>query len=411
MSNPGQILVVDDTPVNLKVLGATLRNSGYTVATAIDGERALNRLEHYQPDLILLDIQMPGIDGFETCRRLKLNPQTQPIPVIFITALTDTASQVQGFELGAVDYITKPFKAAELLARIRVHINLRKAQNKLLQESKLATVGELVTGIAQEVNDPISFIHGNLTCAQQYYQELIQLVEFYEQQYPEPIESIRVWKEQIDLSFLKEDYPSLLDSMKTGAERIKGMMVSLSAFSERGVATWKPWDLHKGLDNALLLLSSRLQAKGGRPTVQVLKQYHDLPLIHCYPEQLNQALVNLLVNALDALDQKYHPAALEADQKPSEPPQLTLSAAVETQNGKQQICLEIMDNGVAPFPEMQTQQLANLLTDSSTYREGTGLRLAIAHQIITEKHGGIIECQSQREQGTTFTLKIPMTLE
>ncbi|MDB9519917.1 response regulator [Roseofilum reptotaenium CS-1145] len=124
MSNKGQILAVDDTPANLKVISETLNNAGYTVATAIDGDRALKRLQHYQPDLILLDIQMPGIDGFETCRRLKADPQTQHIPVIFITALSDAINKVKGLEMGGVDYITKPFDHTELLARIKVHINL-----------------------------------------------------------------------------------------------------------------------------------------------------------------------------------------------------------------------------------------------------------------------------------------------
>ncbi|MEM8640080.1 MAG: hybrid sensor histidine kinase/response regulator [Cyanobacteria bacterium P01_G01_bin.54] len=407
MSNSGQILVVDDTPVNLKVLGETLRHAGYTVATAIDGERALHRLEHYQPDLILLDIQMPGIDGFETCRRLKADPQTQKIPIIFITALTDTASQVQGLELGAVDYVTKPFKTLELLARIRVQINLRQAQAQLLQESKLATMGELVTGIAQEVDDPISFIQGNLTCAEQYYQELIQLVELYEQEYPEPTEPIQAWQAQIDLPFLKQDYPDLLDSMKKGAERVKGMMVSLSAFSQRDITKGKLWDLHKILDNALALLSPRLQAKDDRPAVEVYKNYGTLPLIHCYPEQLNQALTHLLMNLLDALDEKYQHSAADQDKQGSDALQLLLTTHMAVENPARHIRLEIGNQDRLPSFEMPRQPLADWLMEKLS-DQGTGLKLAIAQQIITEKHRGTITCTSAPNQGTTFAITLPL---
>ena len=286
MPNKGKILAVDDIPANLKVISETLHNAGYAVATAIDGARAIKRLQHYQPDLILLDIQMPGIDGFETCRRIKADQNTRHIPVIFITALSDTINKVKGLEIGGVDYVTKPFDQAELLARIKVHIDLKKAQMQLIQESKLSLLGELVAGIAHEINNPINFIYGNINYATQYYQELIQLLELYETQYPNPSEKIKDWQEEIELSFLKQDYLQLLESMKFGAERIKGIILSLRSFVKLDEAKWKLFDIHEGLQNTLMLLSYRLQGNSYRKAIEVINNYEELPLVYGNPAEL-----------------------------------------------------------------------------------------------------------------------------
>ena len=405
MSSKGQILAVDDTPTNLKVIDDTLRNAGYTVATAIDGERALKRLQHYQPDLILLDVQMPGIDGFETCHRLKADRNTRHIPVIFLTALSDTINKVKGLELGGVDYITKPFDHAELLARIQVHVNLRQAQLQLIQESKLSMLGELVAGIAHEVNNPISFVYGNLNQAAQYHQEIVQLLELYENQYPDPPAAIEDWREKIDLSFLKEDYLDLLESMKKGAERIKGIVISLRSFSQLDRAEWKISDIHEGLENTLMLLSHRLESKPNRQEIQVIKDYGELPLISCNPAQLNQVFMHLLVNAIEAIDEKCanNKETVKIDR---EAPQLTLYTAIEIRDREKLVCIQIADNGVGISQTVQPRIFEHFFTTSKG--KGKGLGLAIAHQIITEKHGGTITCDSEVGLGTTFTIALPI---
>ncbi|MBP0018582.1 MAG: hybrid sensor histidine kinase/response regulator [Cyanobacteria bacterium SBLK] len=404
MSNKGHILAVDDTPANLQVIGETLRGAGYAVATAIDGERALKRLQHYQPDLILLDIQMPGIDGFETCRRLKAAPNTEHIPVIFITALSDTLNKVKGLQIGGVDYITKPFDCAELLARIQVHINLKKAQLQLIQDSKLSTLGELVAGIAHEVNNPINFIYGNLNYAAQYHQEILHLLELYERQYPDPPAAIVDWREQIDLSFLKQDYCDLLESMRTGTERIKGIVVSLRSFSKLDEAEWKPADLHEGLNDTLTLLSYRLQANSHRERIKIGKNYGDLPLIYCNPAQLNQVFMNLLINALEAIDSKYWHDR-DNIKNNLEPPQLNISTRMEVNHGEKLVCIQIQDNGVGIETEIQGRIFEQFFTTKSTGK-GTGLGLAIARQIV-EKHEGILTCHSQLGQGSEFIVSLP----
>lgn len=405
MSNKGHILAVDDTPANLQVIGETLRSAGYAVATAIDGERALKRLQHYQPDLILLDIQMPGIDGFETCRRLKAAPNTHRIPVIFITALSDTINKVKGLQMGGVDYITKPFDCAELLARIQVHINLKKAQLQLIQESKLSTLGELVAGIAHEVNNPINFIYGNLKYAAQYHREILHLLELYEHQYPDPPAAIVDWQEQIDLPFLKQDYFDLLESMQTGTERIKGLVISLRSFCKLDEAEWKSADIHEGLNNTLILLSYRLQTNPHRAKVKIEKNYGEVPLIYCNPAQLNQVFMNLLVNALEAIDRKYwHDPNSFKDNL--DPPQLNISTSIDMNHDKPLIRIQIKDNGAGISEEIQPQIFEQFFTTKSTGK-GTGLGLAIARQIIEEKHGGAIACESALGQGTEFIIFLP----
>ena len=409
MPHKGNILVVEDTPANLQVVSKFLKDEGYSVATAIDGERAFKRLQHYRPDLILLDIQMPGIDGFETCRRLKENKEYRHIPVIFLTALSDRANKVKGLELGGVDYITKPFERAEFLARVKIHINLQKTQLQLIQDSKLATLGELVAGIAHEVNNPLNFIYGNLDRADRYYRDLLHLLELYETEYPTPSHKISDWQEQIDVAFLKEDYPALLESMKHGAERIKGIVVSLRSFVKLDEADWKKVDFHEGLENALVLLCHRLQESPFREEINAIKNYAELPLVHCNPAQLNQVFMHLLINAIDAIDAKYWQDRDNAESHVEvEPPQLTISTGIETQNSEPFLYLKIQDNGVGISEEIRPRIFEQFFTTKSTGK-GTGLGLAIAHQVVTEQHGGTITCTSELGKGTEFAILLPLS--
>ncbi|NES65052.1 MAG: response regulator [Okeania sp. SIO2D1] len=407
MSNKGQILAVDDIPANLKLISATLRNAGYAVSTAMDGERALKRLQHYQPDLILLDIQMPGIDGFETCRRLKADRNTRHIPVIFLTALSDTVNKVKGLELGGVDYITKPFDLPELLARIKVHINLKKAQVQLIQESKLSMLGELVARIAHEINNPMTFIYTNINHATQYHRELIHLLELYEAQFPTPSQEIEDWREEIDLSFLKQDYLQLLESMRLGAERIKSIVVSLRSFAKLDEAEWEFFNLHEGLKNTLILLSYRLQANSNRGAVKVVKNYGELPLVYCNPAQLNQVFMNLVVNAIEAIDEKHSNRELEEEAMLEFPPEIVISTALEIVDRENFACIHIADNGIGISETIQPQIFDQFFTTKSTGK-GAGLGLAFAKQIVTEKHGGTITYTSELGKGTKFTIAIPI---
>ncbi|MCJ8281936.1 MAG: response regulator [Rivularia sp. ALOHA_DT_140] len=321
------ILVVDDTHTNLKILFDLLSQQGYRVAIAKSGEEALERVESYVPHLILLDVMMPGIDGFETCERLKANPHTQDIPVIFMTALSDSANKLKGLNAGAVDYITKPIEHEEVLARIRIHLqlknfnslermvdkrtaelsktldNLKRAQVQLVQTEKMSSLGQLVAGIAHEINNPVNFIHGNLKHIQGYTLGLLELVQLYQKHFPQIPEEIQDYAEELDLEFLQEDLSKILSSMTVGSDRIRQIVLSLRNFSRLDEAEIKPVDLHQGIESTLLILQHRLKNGPETSTIEVIRKYGELPMVDCYPGKLNQVFMNILANSIDALEE------------------------------------------------------------------------------------------------------------
>ncbi|WP_413198896.1 sensor histidine kinase [Nostoc piscinale] len=414
----GFILIVDDNPTNLSVLSEALAGEGWRFRVAVDGESAIAQAERNQPELILLDVQMPGIDGFETCRRLKANPATQNIPIIFTTALADTESKIHGFSLGAVDYIPKPFAQAEVIARVRVHLQLQqltqsleeqvrdrtaalqKAQVQLVQQEKLSTLGELIAGIAHEMNNPIGFIVNNIPPLQEYIADITKLLQLYEQEYPVPTAKITTFIHNLDLPFVLEDLEKIVSSIEVGSERIQHLSTSLRSFSRSDSDTKLPADLHTGMDSTLLILQHRLKPNGDRPAIEVIRAYGKLPHVHCYIGEMNQVFMNLLANAIDALDE-----AIIQGKMSDRIPQIQITTDV---NSQQMAVIKIADNGIG-IPERLKQRLFEPLFTTKPVGKGTGLGLSIAHQIIVEKHNGTMEVNSQPGIGTEFTIAIPIS--
>ncbi|MEH2067972.1 MAG: hybrid sensor histidine kinase/response regulator [Nostoc sp.] len=413
--NTGFILIVDDNPTNLSVLCEALNSEGLRFRVAMDGESAIAQVERNQPELILLDVQMPGIDGFETCRRLKANPVTQNIPIIFTTALADTDSKTKGFSLGAVDYIPKPFAQEEVIARVRVHLQLKQftqsleqqvsdrtkalqqAKVKLMQQEKLSTLGELIAGIAHEMNNPISFISNNIPPLNDYIAGITKLLLLYEQEYPNPTAKITTAIEELDLKFVLEDLAKILSSFQIGSERIQKLSNSLRSFSRSDSDEKILANLHLGLDSTLMILQHRLKANGDRPAIEVIKSYGTLPLINCYVGEMNQVFMNILANAIDALEE----AIIQGEM--SNKPQIQIATEIDSE---QLAVIRIADNGMG-VPERVKKHLFEPLFTTKAVGKGTGLGLSIAYQIIVEKHKGVLDVNSQPGMGTEFIIKIP----
>ncbi|MGQ4648962.1 response regulator [Lyngbya aestuarii] len=584
------ILIVDDKPENLRLLSQMLTDSGYEVKRALDASTALMGVLASPPDLILLDIRMPDMNGYELCQRLKEVEETREIPVIFLSALNEVLDKVTAFQVGGADYITKPFQMQEVLARVENQLTIRRqkallqqeicerqrteealrysveklhatslrlaeaqrlahlgnwefdvltekiswseelsrifgldptksaptcgeylqqvhpddralveqkisnaiakgksyqidhrviqpdasirhiecrgevildergqvkkvfgtaiditqrkrveealleseararekatqlgltldklkrTQVQLIQTEKMSSLGQMVAGIAHEINNPVSFIYGNIAPAREYFQELIRVIKAYQQAYPNPTPEVQQITQEIEWDFLVEDWQKLMKSMQVGAERIHEIVCSLRSFSRRSASEIKLVDIHEGIDNTLLILRHRLRPEGNRPEIQVIKEYRQLPLINCYSSQLNQVFMNLLSNAIEALEDNW----VVEGSKLGIMPKITISTEVKYQENildadeclwnSSIVVIKITDNGPGVSKELQ-QQIFDPFFTTKPVGTGTGLGLSISHQIVVEKHGGQLSCFSVPGQGTEFIVEIPL---
>ncbi|MEO1429964.1 MAG: response regulator [Cyanobacteria bacterium J06633_8] len=429
------ILIVDDNPTNLKVLSGAIADSGWEILVATDGESAIEQAEYAKPDLILLDVMMPGIDGFEACNQLKLNPATHEIPIIFMTALSDTVDKVKGLSLGAVDYITKPFQTEEVLARVNVHLKihflneqlaqqkndleirveqrteelqtalseLQESQLQLVQTEKMSALGELVAGVAHEINNPVSFIDGNVEFLEQNTSDIIKHLQLYQNHYPNPQSEILKNAEDIELDLLIEDIPRIIYSMKIGVERIGNISNSLRSFSRTDSSSKVACDIHEGIDSTLMILKHRLKASNKRPEIQVVKDYAELPLVYCYSGQVNQVFMNIISNSIDALDE--YSSQFSYEEKTKNPHQILIKTEFDLNNDI--VTIHFKDNGPG-IPEDILNSIFEQFFTTKSVGKGTGLGLSISRQIIEEKHHGKLSCNSSLGEGTEFTIKLPV---
>lgn len=392
------ILIVDDTLANLKLLADVLSRCGYEVRPVNDGQLAISGAKALPPDLILLDINMPEMSGYEVCEQLMRDEKTNNIPIIFISALDDITDKVRAFELGGVDYITKPFQEKEVLARVKTHLELRdmqkrleeqhqqfkQAQSQLIQSEKMAGLGVLVAGVAHEINNPTNFVQSG---AVNLNSRIKQLEDFI----------YKLAGDNVTLAIkeaLEEKFQPIFENLEAiceGTSRIQDIVQDLKVFSRLEDSERKNVSITEGLNTSLALVRANYKNE-----IEFLCDFQADPSIECWPAELNQVFVNLMVNACQAIEEKRKQTGN------SNPGQLKVSTCLDENRLK--ICFQ--DNGIGMSHDIQSRVFEPFFTTKSV-GEGTGLGLSISFGII-EKHNGRIEVESTPGEGTIFNLYLPI---
>lgn len=402
------LLIVEDDPIQTLLLKHCLRQEPYRTIFAKDGLAALTIMREDKPDLVLCDWIMPGMTGIEVCKKIKSNPDFASTIFILLTGKSSLEDQVFGLESGADDFLNKPVEKNQLLARVHAGLRqkqlykklqatnqeLKAAQAQLIQTKKMSSLSKVVAGIAHEVNNPVSFIHGNIRHAQGYFTDLLALIELFRQTYPEPPEEVASFIEEIELEYITEDIPQLLESMENGSERVRDIIKSLRTFAGLDESIMKSVSLQECIDNTLTLVDQQLQGHD----IRVVRKYSELPTIYCNFRDINQALMNIFTNAIDVIKDKRQvdPAFQGCIQIATTRPQPNL------------INLSIMDNGNGVDADV-FEKIFDPFFTTKQVGDGMGLGLSVAYRIIQD-HQGQLFCNSYPEMGAEFVISLPINV-
>lgn len=429
-----KVLLVDDQPIVAESIRRLLASEpDIELHYCNSAERAIPTAIDIEPTVILQDLVMPEVDGLMMVKFFRANPSTHSIPIIVLSNREESTIKAEAFATGANDYLVKIPDPIEFVARLRYHSTayanflkryeaeqalalanqelehsvaertaelqatlerLKQAQAQMVQDEKMASLGQLVAGVAHEINNPVNFISGNINPAREYAEDLLNLIALYQQEYPQPTAAIAREIDNLDLDFLAPDFLKLLASLKTGTDRIQEIVLSLRNFSHLDEAGMKLADICDGIESTLLILGSKLRS------VNIVKDYGNCPSIECLPGQLNQVFMNILANAADAIEEKIERMPDDENYRPE--------ICIRSQTvGDRWMQITIMDNGPG-IPEEIRDRLFDPFFTTKSVGKGTGLGLSISYQIVVEKHRGEIEVASSLGEGTTFTIKIPL---
>ncbi|MEH2050781.1 ATP-binding protein [Nostoc sp.] len=426
------IIVDDDAEVHqatkLALRSFTYEGKALTFLSAFSGIEA-KKLIAVHPDtaFILLDVVMETNDaGLRVVKYIREELKNQIVRVILRTGQPGDAPEesvilnydINDYKLKVEltrqklittaiaalrsyrDLITIEKQTAQLTQALQ---DLQETQYNLIQKEKMSALGNLVTAIAHEINNPINFIAGNLKPAQDYVHDLLALINLYQQKFPEPGAEIESAIASIDLDYLQEDLPKLISSMKEGSDRIRGISASLRTFSRGDSDRKVHFNIHEGIESTLLILKHRIKANEHRPAIEVIKDYSQIPQIECFPGQLNQVFMNLIANAIDALEESNKGRSFQ--QIKDNPNRLTITTALC--EDRHHISIRMQDNGEG-MSENVKQKLFGYLFTTKPVGKGTGLGLTISRQIIEEKHGGQLTVTSELGKGTELAIVIPV---
>lgn len=427
------VLVVDDQPIVVESIRRLLASEAdIEIHACHDPTLALSVAAELKPTVILQDLIMPEVEGLMLVKFFRAHPITKETPVVVLSSKDDAKTKAAAFESGANDYLVKLPDPVELAARLRYHSqaycnlikrneaeqtlvhnkvleerveertrelkqaldSLKQAQAKLIHNEKMSSMGQLVAGIAHEVNNPINFIYGNLNYVNGYVQDLLELVQTYKEHYPKPVPPIDEKLEDLDLEFTSTDLLQSFVSLRSGAKRIRDLVLSLRNFSRFDESDVKTVDIHEGIDSTLTMLRGRLEG------IRVKKDYGTLPKVDCYASQINQVFMHLLTNALDAV-------GLETADGDKSPMLHISTKALNSDSQPERVAIWISDNGPGISPEIQDRIFDPFFTTKEV-GAGTGLGLAISHQIVTAQHAGTLKCYSVPGQGTKFLIELPV---
>ncbi|MEG4962538.1 MULTISPECIES: response regulator [unclassified Microcoleus] len=432
-----KILFVDDEPDLESLISQKFRKKiraeEWQLFFAHNGVQALEKLkEHPDLDIVVTDLNMPEMDGLTLLSRL--NQIDIPLKTVVISAYGDMKNIRNAMNFGAFDFLTKPIDFQDLEITINKTLRdvqqlkenqylrqsearareqaqdlqqtlqeLKKTQAQLIQTAKMSSLGQLVAGIAHEINNPANFISGNISHLSDYIQKLLRLLHLYQQQYTPPCFEIQTEIEAIDLEFMIVDLSQILASMKCGVDRIHKIVLSLRNFSRLDEANIKAVDIHEGIKSSLLILDNRLQKTTTRPEIDVIEEYSNLPLVECYAGELNQVFINILSNAIDALNEYNKQRSLNDISAL----QSAITIRTVLLEEKSSVVIQIRDNGLGMTADVKNRIYEPFFT-TKPIGQGTGLGLYISYQIVLEKHGGALKCVSEVGEGAEFWIEIPI---